>query len=86
MVDGARIRLFATAREAVGREELVWPVPSQGIPLGGLLRQLGERYHRLRPVLPTCRFFVNGELVRPAGRRRLARGDEVAVHPPYSGG
>ncbi len=81
-----QIRLFATAREAVGVGELAWPVPDGGIALGSLLDQLGGRYRKLKPILPGCRFFVNGELVTQPGRRRIAPDDELAVHPPYSGG
>jgi molybdopterin converting factor small subunit len=78
--------LFATAREAVGVGALSWPVPAGGIALRTLLDQLGGRYRKLKPILPGCRFFVNGELVTQPGRRRLVHGDELAVHPPYSGG
>jgi len=81
-----RIRLFATARDAVGVEELDWSVPEEGAPLRIVLAAVGARYRRLRPILGTCRFFVNGELVRQPGRRQVSDGDQLAIHPPYSGG
>jgi molybdopterin converting factor small subunit len=80
------IRLFATARAAAGAGHLAWPVPKEGISLSEIVEGLGRRYRGLRPILPTCRLFVNGELVRTPARRRLHDRDEVAVHPPYSGG
>ncbi len=86
MAGRVEIRLFATAREAVGVEEIAWDVPETGTALRELLDQLGARHRKLRPILPHCRFFVNGELVGPPGRRRLSAGDRLAIHPPYSGG
>ena len=79
------VRLFATARLAVGRSELRWPVESEGVPMQALLKDLGQKYPKLAPVLGTCRFVLNGRYV--AGRAtRVRPGDEFAVHPPYGGG
>jgi len=79
------VRLFATARLAVGRPNLSWPVPETGIRARELIAALAEAYPRLAPTLKVSRFLRNdrylvdlGETVRP--------GDEFAVHPPYGGG
>jgi molybdopterin converting factor small subunit len=80
-----RILLFATAREAVGAAALDREVPSDGRPVGALLDSLGAEYPALRPVLRHARIVRNGRYV--SGRAgRVRPGDEVAIHPPYSGG
>lgn len=85
MPPSLRVLLFAGAREAVGRPELSWPVPSGGITVEELLGEIAARHPKLRPVLGQARFVRNGEYLR--GRRaRLASGDEFGIHPPYSGG
>jgi len=85
MAESVRIRLFATAREAVGRPTLDWPVPRAGVSAAELVRALGAEYPRLAAVLGVSRFVRNGRYldglsvtVRP--------GDEFSVHPPYGGG
>jgi molybdopterin converting factor small subunit len=85
MVPPVRILLFATAREAVGRPELEWPVPAAGMPARALVAELVRQYPPLEPIARVSRFVRNGhylgrtsEVVHP--------GDEFAVHPPYSGG
>jgi molybdopterin converting factor small subunit len=80
-----RITLFATAREAVGRSEILLPIPPRGSSVGGILAGLGRDFPSLALVLPSCRFAKNGQYVRGVSTR-LAAGDELAVHPPYSGG
>ncbi len=80
-----RVLLFATAREAVGRPAVDRPVPATGVTLGALLDDLAREHRRLAPVLRVSRFVRNGRYVR--GRSaRVRPGDEVAVHPPFSGG
>ncbi|HYA70903.1 MAG TPA: MoaD/ThiS family protein [Thermoplasmata archaeon] len=79
------VLLFATARLAVGRGELQWPVGADGVRIGILVRNLRERYPKLAPILRTCRFVVNGRYVSSRATR-LRPGDEFAVHPPYGGG
>lgn len=84
---GGRIRVvfYATAREAAGVAGSSVPVDDGGTPLATVLAGLARRYPKLRPVIAVSRFVVNGEYVR--GRSGTVRpGDEVAVHPPYSGG
>ncbi|MCI4329215.1 MAG: MoaD/ThiS family protein [Thermoplasmata archaeon] len=80
-----RVHLFATAREAVGAGELRWEIPGNGSTLTELLARLSEAHPRLLPILPGSRLLVNGQYVRPSGTR-VRDGDEVAIHPPYSGG
>ncbi|MGI0070890.1 MAG: MoaD/ThiS family protein [Thermoplasmata archaeon] len=80
-----RVRLFATARTAVGRAELEWPVPTEGIPAGRLARQIAEVYPALAPTLRVCRLVRNGQYVDRT-RDRIRPGDEFAIHPPYGGG
>ncbi len=80
-----QVRLFATARQLVGRATLPWPVPDEGVRARELVAALREAYPRLAPTLRVSRFLRNDryltdleETVRP--------GDEFAVHPPYGGG
>ncbi len=80
-----RVRLFAGAREAVGAPSLPWPVPTAGLAIETLLGELVGRYPRLGPIVRHSRFLVNSEYVDPK-RSRVDHGDELAIHPPYSGG
>jgi len=80
-----RVRLYATARDAVRRTELDLAVPDGGLTGRELVRCLTDRWPRLGPILGTSRIVrANGDVVRPGSRLRA--GDEVAVHPPYGGG
>ena len=81
----ATVLLFATARQAVGKPRLTWPVESSGMPVGSLVRALGSRYPKLAPLLRHCRFVLNGRYVVNRATR-VRPGDEFAVHPPYGGG
>lgn len=85
MAARATVLLFATARLAVGKPELRWPVAPDGVRLGSLVRALGKRYPKLAPILRTCRFVLNGRYVTSVATR-VRPGDEFAVHPPYGGG
>lgn len=80
-----RILLFATARTAVGRSELEWPVPGRGMRVRELTRALATAYPALAPTLRACRFVRNGQYVERTSDR-VRPGDEFAVHPPYGGG
>lgn len=80
-----RVRLYATAREAVGLPRVETPVGEDGTTLAELGEQLTRQYPRLRPVLRVSRFVINAEYARTL-RQRVKAGDEVGVHPPYSGG
>lgn len=84
-VESVRILLFASARQAVGRSLLDWPVPPGGVSAKELIRKLGTQYPRLRRTLAVSRFVRNGRYLT-ALNGRLRPGDEFAVHPPYGGG
>jgi molybdopterin converting factor small subunit len=80
-----RILLFSTARTALGRGRLDWPVPAEGLIARELLDQVTDRHPALRRILTSSRILRNGEVI--AGRAtRFLPGDELAVHPPYGGG
>jgi molybdopterin converting factor small subunit len=85
-VDGTvQVLLFAAAREAAGRPMLDRPVGRAGLDLHELLDSLVAEFPALARILPRSRFAVNNEYIR--GRSvRLRPGDELAIHPPYSGG
>ena len=85
MPRAVRVLLFATARTAVGRSELEWPVPASGLPARDLVRELGTAYPMLARTLGTCRFVRNGRYLDRLSVR-VRPGDEFAVHPPYGGG
>ena len=80
-----RVLLFASAREAVGRREVSWPVPPGGMTARTLIAALGTEYPKLRPTLSVSRFLRNGRYLDDLGTS-LSAGDEFAVHPPYGGG
>jgi molybdopterin converting factor small subunit len=80
-----RVLFFATARAAVGRASLDWPVPRSGVPADELARALAQEYPKLAPVLRASRLVRNGEYLRRRNER-VRPGDEFAVHPPYGGG
>lgn len=77
----ARVRLFASAREAAGtaRDAL------DGATVADVLTAAEQRYGpRFSDVLPTCRIWVNGDAV--GLETAVGPNDEVAVLPPVSGG
>jgi molybdopterin converting factor small subunit len=80
-----RIRLYATAREAAGTATIRRPVGPSGILVRNLLEELGTERPGLATALRHARFARNGTYLRGTGAR-LRDGDELAVHPPYSGG
>jgi molybdopterin converting factor small subunit len=79
------IRLFATARLAVGRGTVDWPVPPGGVSAKELVHALRETYPRLAPTLRVSRFLRNDRYLTDLAER-LDPGDEFSVHPPYGGG
>jgi molybdopterin converting factor small subunit len=85
MARPVRVLFFATARTAVGRASVDWPVSPAGVSANELARALVAEYPRLGPVLRGSRWVLNGRYLR--GRTgRVRPGDEFAVHPPYGGG
>jgi molybdopterin converting factor small subunit len=77
----ARLRLFASAREAAGTGRDVIDGSTVGEVLAGAAARYGEGFSA---VLPTCRIWVNGEPAEPS--TGVGATDEVAVLPPVSGG
>ncbi len=77
----ARVRLFASARDAAGTGSDV----IDGDTVAEVLRAAEDRYgQRFTDVLATCRVWVNGNDVAP--ETALGPDDELAVLPPVSGG
>lgn len=82
-----RLRFYATAREAVGRPTATRDIAPAGMPVGEIVDALAVEWPRLAPILRTARLVLNGEYLPPRDRTtRVRPGDELAVHPPYSGG
>lgn len=77
----ARLRLFATAREAAGTRGDDLPGSTVAEVLEAAVARYGERFGE---VLSGCRVWLNGELVEPDSP--VGDDDEVAVLPPVSGG
>ncbi len=77
----ARLRLFASAREAAGTGSDTVPGATVGEVLEAASARYGEHFGAL---LATCKVWCNGE---PVGAEHLVSDDdEVAVLPPVSGG
>lgn len=77
----ARLRLFASIREAAGtRSESI-----DGTTVGEVIDTACDRFgDGFTALLPTCRIWVNGQ---PAERGdAVSATDEVALLPPVSGG
>ena len=85
MADAVRVLLFASAREATGQRFVEPTVAPQGVSVEQLLRQLANKYPALDAILAASRIVLNGEYLTDL-RSRVRPGDELAVHPPYSGG
>lgn len=80
-----RVRLYATARRALGHATLDRPVGPDGMSARDLVRALGEEFPQLRRILASSRFLRNDRYLTDLSERILP-GDELAVHPPYGGG
>lgn len=77
----ARVRLFASARDAAG----VGSDVIDGDTVADVLASAQHRYGpRFSEVLTTCRVWVNGDDAAP--ETALGPDDELAVLPPVSGG
>ena len=76
------VRLFASAREALGAGELRVDIHN-GASVGDLARQLRGSYPKLE-TLPQLVISVNYEYADES--QVLREGDEVAIIPPVSGG
>lgn len=77
----ARIRLFASAREAAGTGHGEF----EGATVGEVLDAACDRYgDQFALILGHCRVWLNGE--QTARHEPVGPADEVAVLPPVSGG
>lgn len=77
----ARLRLFASAREAAGTAADVVAGATVDEVLAAAVARYGDGFAQ---ILVTCRVWVNGEDV--ARDAPIDPDDEVAVLPPVSGG
>lgn len=77
----ARLKLFASAREAAGTGADELPGGTVGEVLDHAVARYGDGF---AAVLATCKIWVNGESADRGDRVRTS--DEVAVLPPVSGG
>ena len=76
----ARVRYFAAAEEAAGREEEVRPEQT----LGALRAALTSDYPELGRILPRCAVLVGGS--RADDDATLPTDVLVDVLPPFAGG
>ena len=77
------IRLFASAREAVGTNTLEWTL-APGATVASVLERLGRDHSGLASLLPHLLLSVNQAYAQ--ADQILANGDEIGVIPPVSGG
>lgn len=77
------VQLFASVREAVGREQVTVRVP-RGSSAAALLDAVCEQYPPIARQRQALAVAVNHEIV-PRGHG-LEPGDEVALIPPVGGG
>ncbi|MYA84448.1 MAG: MoaD/ThiS family protein [Acidimicrobiaceae bacterium] len=81
MASVARLRLFASAREAAGTGRDRVP----GATVREVLEEACDRYgHDFAGLLETCQVWCNGEPTAP--NAPVGDDDEIAVLPPVSGG
>jgi len=78
-----QVRLFAAAREIVGRGEVSVEL-GEGDTVGDLMEHFFARYPELKAIAGSLLVAVNREFA--ARTARLQDGDEVGVIPPVSGG
>ena len=78
-----QVRLFASYREAAGRDRVELELPEGGT-VEAAWAAVAERYPVLRPYRPHTLFAVGQDYVAP--EHPLRAGDEVCLFPPVSGG
>lgn len=78
-----RIKLFAIARQRLGRDEVDVTLPDSAT-IADLRRVLVEQFPALADVLPHIRIAVNSSYANDA--TVIPAGAEVALIPPVSGG
>lgn len=77
------VRLFALARQAVGRDRIELQLPD-GATVGNLRKRLGERHPALEPWIEQMMIAVDSEYAEDS--HPIAPTSEVACIPPVSGG
>ena len=77
------IRLFARARDLVGKSEVVVELPA-GATVADLRRRLSVDYPALKSLLENSALAVNDEFAEDSSL--LPPSSEVALLPPVSGG
>ena len=78
-----RVRLFAGARDAFGRDEVLTQIPLEGT-VSDLRRHLEDAYPAAAAMLHRCRVAVAADF---AGEDEvIPERAEVALIPPVSGG
>lgn len=78
-----KVKLFAMAKDIVGRGELTVELP-EGSTVADLFERLQEQFPRLKGLQGSLVFSINREYGNP--EQPLDKGDEVALIPPVSGG
>jgi molybdopterin converting factor subunit 1 len=78
-----RVRLFAAARQAAGRDAVELELPTAAT-IADLRRSLAERFQPLSTLLPHVLFAINAEYAGDA--TPIPAGAEIACIPPVSGG
>lgn len=77
------VRLFALARQRVGRPEVTLDLPEPAT-VAALKKALAASFPELAPLLPTLMIAVASEYADDDAR--IPPGAEVAAIPPVSGG
>lgn len=83
-VSSIRVRLFASAREAVGMDEIRVTMASHQITAGNLKKEILVAYPALSSKRIMFVLAVNHRVV--VGDSTISPNDEVAVLPAISGG
>ena len=78
-----RIKLFAIARQRLGRDEVEVTLPTSATA-ADLRRVLAEQFPALANILPHIRIAINSSYA--ADSTVIPAGAEVALIPPVSGG
>jgi molybdopterin converting factor subunit 1 len=77
------IKLFAIARQRLGRDQVEVTVPELATA-GDLRRALAEQFAAIADVLPHIRIAINSSYANDT--TAIPAGAEVALIPPVSGG
>lgn len=78
-----RVKLFAVARQRIGRDTLEIELPDQST-IRHLRQALLDQFPPLASVVPHARFAINSEYASDA--TAVPAVAEVAIIPPVSGG